>query len=168
MKLSGQDHATNFISKERSPIINWIVGYVDHRAGLDLVQREKFLLLLGTEPQMPSQIESMLTYLLQYTCQTLDFRIKDTIIYVLFSVEGADQLCIWSRKFSVVNIKVKHWKIILNHFIVIHILTNLHEIPFNVILPILIIPSGCCPGGFPTNILNVLSCFSHPSYISLM
>jgi hypothetical protein len=44
MEVSGQLHAP-----ERAPGTHWIEGWVDSRAGMDDLEKKKFLTLLGLE-----------------------------------------------------------------------------------------------------------------------
>jgi hypothetical protein len=49
LEVSGQLHAPAALSLESAPGTNWIGGWVDPRAGLDDVEKWKFLTVLGLE-----------------------------------------------------------------------------------------------------------------------
>jgi hypothetical protein len=66
--VSGQLHAPAALPPgERAPATHWIVGWVDPRAGLDDVEKRKFLTLPGFELRLlgrPARSQSL--YRLRY------------------------------------------------------------------------------------------------------
>jgi hypothetical protein len=69
MEVSGQLHApARFTPGERAPGTHWIGGWVGPRAGLDDVEKRKFLTLPGLELRLlgrPARSQSL--YRLRYT-----------------------------------------------------------------------------------------------------
>jgi hypothetical protein len=68
MKVSGQLHAPAALPRgKKSPGTHWIGGWVDPRAGLDDVEKRKFLTLPGLKPRplgRPARDQSL--YRLRY------------------------------------------------------------------------------------------------------
>jgi hypothetical protein len=57
--MSGQLHApANLTPRKEPPVIHWIGGWLNPRAGLDDMEKLKFLTLLGLEPR-PSVVQPL-------------------------------------------------------------------------------------------------------------
>jgi hypothetical protein len=70
LEVSGQLHAPAALPRERAPGDHWIGGWVDLTAGLDDLEKKKFLTLLGLElrplgsPARPVAIPTTLSRLM--------------------------------------------------------------------------------------------------------
>jgi hypothetical protein len=70
MEVSGQLHAPAALSSEMEPGIHFIWGWVDPRACLDVVEKEKFLALTGFELLMVQPVTELLSWLLGVLLET--------------------------------------------------------------------------------------------------
>jgi hypothetical protein len=67
-----------FTPGERAPGIHWIGCWVDRRAGLDAVEKRKFLILPGLEPRPLGLSQSVTSRYTDQVVPTLHNKIRDS------------------------------------------------------------------------------------------
>jgi hypothetical protein len=78
-----------FTSRERAPGTHWIGGLVGHRAGLDAMEKRKFLTLPGLELRpLARPARSLSLYRLRYRGLYADIKWANLLKYNLFTKRG--------------------------------------------------------------------------------